>query len=173
MHFVIGFIIIGAAYRWGDWRNWKKYHSTMMYFALGNLLYHYLCANHLLWQLMPDFSLSHSITEMIYTFIVFPATALLFLTNYPEDRMKVVFHYIQWVLIYGGTEYVLHMFGRIQYQYGWGFWWSLLFDCTMFPMLRLFSVKPLLAYLVSAVLTVFWVVLFKVPVNVPIELRGS
>ncbi|MDQ0899406.1 hypothetical protein [Paenibacillus sp. V4I7] len=81
MHFVIGFIIIGAAYRWGDWRNWKKYHSTMMYFALGNLLYHYLCANHLLWQLMPDFSLSHSITEMIYTFIVFPATALLFLTT--------------------------------------------------------------------------------------------
>ncbi|MFD0697531.1 CBO0543 family protein [Paenibacillus sp. GCM10027628] len=171
MHFFIGFFVIVASYRWGDWRNWKKYHTTMTYFAMGNLLYHYLCANHLLWQLKPDVSGTYSITEMVYTFIIFPGTALLFLSNYPQGRAKVIRHYAYWVLIYGGMEYVLYLFGRIHYQYGWGFGWSVLFDCTMFPMLKLFSVKPLRAYLISAVLTVFWVILFKIPVNVPIEFR--
>jgi hypothetical protein len=55
MHLALAFITLLSVWKWGDWRNWEKYHSTMMYFALGNVLYNFLCANHFLWKLKPDF----------------------------------------------------------------------------------------------------------------------
>jgi hypothetical protein len=163
MHIFLAIFVIWATYRWGDWRNWQKYHPTMMYFALGNLLYNFLCANHMLWTLAPDVLSNAGLTEMVYTFIIFPASALLFLTNYPQGRKKVFFHYVQWVLIYGSGEYIFYLFGRIYYQYSWSFAWSIAFNIIMFPMLKLFSVKPLIAYILSALLTVFWMKMFHIP----------
>jgi hypothetical protein len=43
----------------------------------------------------------------------------------------------------------------------------------MFPMLRLHYKKPLYAYAISAIMCVFWVWIFNVPVDVPIEKRGG
>lgn len=162
MHLFMAIFTLWASYRWGDLRNWQKYHPTMMYFSLGNLLYNFLCDDHMLWTLTPDL-FNTGVTEMLYTFIIFPATALLFLTNYPTGRMKTVFHYVQWILIYGGMEYIYSLTNRIAYDYGWSLGWSIVFDCIMFPMLKLFSVKPLLAYGLSVCLTVFWMKLFHVP----------
>ncbi|MBD2872815.1 CBO0543 family protein [Paenibacillus arenilitoris] len=173
MHFALGVITLICAWRWGDWRNWKQYHHTMMYFALGNLLYNFLSANHFLWKLNPDFMPNHSMTEMVYTFVTFPATALLFLTNYPDGRKKKRLHYLQWIGIYVIVEWFFRDTGRILYQHGWSLMWSAIFDITMFPMLRLHYKRPLLAYAISAVLCVFWVMLFDVPVDVPIEKRGG
>jgi hypothetical protein len=172
MHFAIGILTLIAAWKWGDWKNWRIYHTSMLYFALGNLLYNFLTANHFLWKLKPDFLPTHSLTEMVYTFITFPATALIYLSKYPQASIKKQIVYILgWVCIYGGVETILMLTGRMQYQFGWSLGWSVVFDCTMFPMLRLFYKKPLLAYVISAALCVFWVWLFDVPVNVPIEKR--
>lgn len=162
MHLFVAIFSVWASYRWGDWRNWQKYQPTMMYFAIGNLLYNYLCAERMLWTLTPDWFGDTGLTELIYTFLTFPATALLFLTNFPQGRMKVFFHYVQWVLIYGGVEYIYSLTGRIEYQYGWSLGWSIIFNIIMFPMLKLFSVKPLLAYGFSMMLTVFWMKMFHV-----------
>lgn len=171
MHLFIALWAMLSVWKWGDWRNWQKYHTTLMYFAMGNLLYNFLCANYFLWKLKPDFFPNHSLTEMVYTFITFPSTALLFLTHYPSEKGKQVVYYLKWIALYVGVEWILAGTDRIIYEHGWNLKWSVFFDCTMFPMLFLFHKRPLLAYGISAVMCIGWVWLFDVPVNVPIELR--
>jgi hypothetical protein len=173
MHITIAIVCIIAVWRRGVWRQWKKYHTTMMYFALGNLLYNFLTANHFLWRFNSEPLANHSMVEMLYTFIIFPATALLFLAKYPEGKgyKRITLHILVWVAIYGGFEYIYVLTERIEYQYGWTLGWSIFFDFTMFPMLRLFHKHPIIAYIISFFMAIFWVHLFDVPVEVPVEDR--
>ncbi|TVY04005.1 CBO0543 family protein [Paenibacillus cremeus] len=172
MHFAIAVLILIVAWKRGDWKNWRDYHTTMMYFVLGDLLYLFLTANYALWRLKPDILLNNAFTEMIYMFVTFPLTALLFLSKYPKgDIGKQVIYILNWVLIYAAVEWILLITGRIIYQHGWNLYWSIIFDCTIFPMLRLFYKRPVLAYGISLIMCVFWVWYFKVPVNVPVEIK--
>ena len=34
------------AWRFGDWRNWKNYQSTILYLITSDLLYNFLCYNY-------------------------------------------------------------------------------------------------------------------------------
>lgn len=171
MHVATSFIVIFIIYFWGDWRNWKQYHSTMLYIALCNLLYNFLTANHFLWRLNADFISNHTLTEMLYTFIVFPGTIILFLGNYPKGLKWQIVHHVKWIVIYITWEGFFLFTNRIEYQYGWSIWWSLTILCFMFPAIRLHERKPLLTYILSAIATVVFIWLFDVPVNVPVEDR--
>lgn len=171
MHVGLTLFVIFAVWRWGDWRNWQKYHTVMLYFALGNLAYNFLTANHFLWRLEADFISNHTLTEMLYTFVVFPGTALLFICNYPDTKRKVWMHYLYWIIIYVGIEWVMTTTGHIKYQFGWGLVWSAAFDCLMFPMLRLYYRKPLLSYIISVPLALFFILYFDIPVHLPVEER--
>ncbi|MBU8905323.1 CBO0543 family protein [Desertibacillus haloalkaliphilus] len=173
MHVLTAIISIIAVYFWGDWRNWEKYHTTMLFYALGNLAYNFLTANYFLWRMDADFISNHTLTEMLYTFIVFPATIILFLGNYPKGLIKQVLHNIQWIAIYAVWEYVFSLTGHIEYQYGWSFWWSVFFLCFMFPLFKLHERKPLVAYVLAALIAVTFIWLFDVPVHVPVEERGQ
>lgn len=119
MHIAITIFIIFAVWRWGDWRNWEKYHTVMLFFALGNMLYNFLTAGHFLWRLESITFPNHTTTEMLYTIFVFPGTALLFICNYPKGRMKIFLHYVYWIVLYVGVEAVITFTGHIKYQYGW------------------------------------------------------
>ncbi|UJF31231.1 CBO0543 family protein [Paenibacillus hexagrammi] len=172
MHFALALLVAIIVWRKGVWREWSKYHTTMMFFAVGNVTYNFLTANYFLWKMKPDFFPNHSITEMIYSFITFPSTALLFLSAYPEsDTFKAVIHHVKWILIYVLIEWFFTTNDRMIYQHGWNLWWSAAFDVTMFPILRLHHKRPILTYGISVVLCVFWIWMFDVPVNVPIEQR--
>lgn len=165
--------MITIVYKAGDWRNWHKYHTVMMYFALGNLLYNFLTANYFLWRLEADFIPTHTLTEMLYTFIIFPATSLLFIGNYPENESKwrKIRHTLWYIFWYAAVEFVFMHTGHIKYQYGWSYFWSVGFDCFMFPMLRLFYKRPLIAYLLSIPIAIFFLWFFEVPVQIPVEKR--
>ncbi|MCA1029814.1 hypothetical protein LCL95_02055 [Bacillus timonensis] len=173
LHVFISVIVILSVILRGDWREWKTYHTTMMYFALGNLTYNFLCASYFLWRFNPDFLSNHTLTEMLYTFIVFPATALMFLSHYPEGKgvKKILLHYVTWITIYVSVEYIYTLTDSILYKYGWGLAWSAAFDVLMFPMLRLFHKRPVVAYILSVPIAIFWIWLFDVPVHLPIEKR--
>jgi hypothetical protein len=174
MHIFLALLsIISVAVR-GDHQKWKHFYPTMQYIALGNLTYNFLCASHWLWQLSPDVKwFNYTLLEMSYTFITFPFTALMFLSRYPEGQGKwrVFRHYLFWIALYVGFEIVLIFSGGIIYKFGWGLLWSALFDCIMFPFLRLHYKKPLLTMLLSVPMTIFWVLLFEIPVSVPIDKR--
>ncbi|WP_186579276.1 CBO0543 family protein [Aquibacillus kalidii] len=171
MHVFISILVISAVWLKGDWKHWEKYHSVMLYFAIGNLTYNFLTANHFLWRIDPDFLFNHTLTEMIYTFIIFPGCALLFIGNFPKGRSKVVKHYAFWLIVFIVGEYLLTLTDHIKYQYGWHLGWSALFDCIMFPMMKLFYHRPLLAYIISIPLAIFFIWYFDVPVHLPVEDR--
>ncbi|MFD1039707.1 CBO0543 family protein [Virgibacillus byunsanensis] len=171
MHVLTAIISIIAVFIFGNWRNWKKYHATLIFFALGNLAYNFLTANYFLWRLDADFLSNHTMTEMSYTFIVFPATGLLFLDNYPEEVMKQIGHTLQWIFIYAVWEFVFNVTGDIEYQYGWTYWWSVAVLFVMFPILKLHVEHPLIAYVLFGVVAIVLIWWFEVPVHVPVEER--
>jgi hypothetical protein len=173
MHVATALFVIFAVWRWGDWRHWDKYHNSMLFIALGNLLYNFTTAGYFLWRLDADFLSNHTLTEMVYTFVIFPGTALLYLCNYPTQTKKQIVHTGKWILIYILWELFFVLTGRIEYQYGWNIGWSFAFLFVMFPFLKLHQEHPLLTYVLSGVVaaTVIW--LFDVPVHVPVEQRSK
>lgn len=174
MHLTLALISIIAVWIRKDYRNWKPIYATMQYIAIGNLTYNFLCASHWLWQLNPDLKwFNHSLMEMTYTFITFPATALMFLSRYPEGEglLRILRHYSFWIVLYVICEIILITTNGIIYKYGWGLWWSALFDCIMFPFLLLHYRKPLLTLILSVPMTVFWIWFFDIPVHIPIPDR--
>ncbi|MDT8858737.1 hypothetical protein N0O92_00750 [Alkalihalobacillus sp. MEB130] len=173
MHVLTAIISIIVAYFWGDWRNWEKYHTTLLFFALGNLVYNFLTANYFLWRMDADFISNHTLTEILYTFTVFPATGLLFLGNYPKTGFKQILHTLQWIAIYGIWEYVFTLTGNIKYQYGWTLGWSIVALFIMFPLLRLHHKHPLVAYVLFGLVCVGFIWLFDIPVHLPVEERAN
>lgn len=166
MHIAVFIFSVFAAWRWGDWKNWHKYHTTMLYVAVGNLLYNFIYQDHYLWQLKPPMLFnSHFCGELFYTFIVFPGTALILLTNYPKAPIKQVFRILKFVLIYIILEWIMQMLGTIVYNYGWSIWWSLAWNCLMFPIMVLHHKKPLAAYIASIVFVIVVVIIFPVPLT--------
>jgi hypothetical protein len=95
---------------------------------------------------------------MAYTIITFPLTALMFLSHYPEGqgRWRIFRHYLFWIGLFAIGIFLL-IRGNIIYKYGWGIWWSALFDCLMFPFIRLHYKRPLLTLIISVPMTIFWV----------------
>ena len=156
----IGTIII--AWKWGDWKNWQKYHSTMIYIAMGSLLYYFLYCDHWLWQYKPGFLVTTVIADMLSTFIILPLTCLLFLTNYPDKSYGQVIKIIKYSAIFILFEMIYSKFGLFAYNYGWNIWWSLAWDFMMFPMLALHHKKPLKAYGASIIVMILMLILFPV-----------
>lgn len=39
-----------ACWKWGNWRNWKEYYPTILYFIIGDLSYKVLFYNKTLWE---------------------------------------------------------------------------------------------------------------------------
>ena len=151
-----------ATWRWGDWRSWRKYHSTMLYVALCNLFYAFLYSGHHLWRVKPDFG-GYKISDSLFTFIVFPLTALLLLSNYPQNFKGQILRIFKYVTIYFVVEYVYNVFGKIEYDYGWKLLYSFVWLCMMFFLMVLHHKNPLLTYAISFLFVVVMLILF--PVN--------
>lgn len=163
MHVAITLLTIFAAWRWGDRKNWKQYHPTMLFITAGGLLYEYLTKDYTLWVFRPDFLYNHKLTIIVYALVTMPLSVLIFLSHYPQTLKRQILYLAEWVIIYASVELVLLYFGRISYQHGWNFVHSLLFNTIMFPMLRLHHTRPLRAYQISVVIIVVLMLLFKVP----------
>ena len=167
MHLAFTVLTMLAAWRWADWRNWTTYQSSMFYIATGGLLYEYLTKHYPMWKFHADFLYSHRIVVIVYALITMPLTVLLFLSRYPstERLWRQLRYYGIWITIYIIAEHFLRWFGYISYEHGWTFWYSLLFDMIMFPMIRLHFTKPGLALLCSVGITGLLMLWFEVPIE--------
>ena len=167
MHLVFTLLMIFAAFRWGDWRNWKHYQASMFYVATGGLLYEYLTRTYTLWKFHADILYNEQIVVSIYALITMPLSVLLFLSRYPVSKRALakIRYYAVWIFIYIAGEFFLRHAGYISYENGWTFWYSLLFDIMMFPMIRLHYIKPGPALILSVGITVFLMLWFGVPME--------
>lgn len=156
MRVIFSFLWAVAAWKWGDWRNWERYYPTILFFITVAFGAHIISTNHRLWVLT-DYALDTSQTVNLFldAFIIFPATIFLYLSNFPDKIKDQLFHILKWVAIYGTLEYLVTFCSLVMYENGWSIWWSILFDCVMFPILAIHHKRPLLAWALSAAFTVF------------------
>ena len=143
MNLAVDLLIILAVWRWADWKNWRKYHASMLFATMMCLLYNVLALtnNYFLWKMIPSF-FSYTLEEIIHCFILLPGTALLFLSNWPW--LAQVLHLLKWVAIYMIGETILSYFAYIQYFNGWRLGYSTFQLCDVSRDLTI--TKPHLAY---------------------------
>ena len=164
MHVAIAFLTIIASFKWGDWKNWHKYHSTMLYIMAGGLLYEYIVSNHTLWEFHPDFLYGHKMTVIVYAMLTMPVSVLIYLSLYPDNKnwRKKIVYVLKWILVYIAVEWILMVTNRISYNHGWNIWYSLCFDALMFPMLRIHHTYPVIAYPISISIVILIMLCFGI-----------
>lgn len=141
---ISGFLF--AAWKWGDWQNWRKYYPSMLFVMVVNLSASYITYHYPLWIFNDDFLVSTEMTvEFLNTYVNLPATALVYLTKFPADGLGKKLSYIScWVLLYGLLELIDNkIIGGISYANGWAWPYSVLFDLAMFLIIWTHHVKPL------------------------------
>jgi hypothetical protein len=165
MHIIVILWSIFAAWRWSDWRNWRTYHATMLFMPLANLIYGLLVLgkDFFLWRYQGDYLFSKETADVFYTIIVFPATVLLFLSNYPKGNIPQIIHILKYVAIYCTIEWIALHVGAIKHGHGWSFQWSIGFNAVTFITLRLHHKNPVFAYVFSILFTLFLLHKFNVP----------
>ena len=151
MFIAIVVAVMILTWKFADWRNWQRYQATMLFFVGGNLFYYFVYHDHFLWAFVPD-TFNHHIMEIIYSFTVYPLTVLMFLSGMPVILKKRIFHIASYIAVFASVELILHLIGRMVYDYGWNFGLSVAWNCMMFPLLAIHQKKPLIAYGICFVL---------------------
>jgi hypothetical protein len=169
-HIIISIISIFGARKWGDWRNWKLYYPTILYMIIGDLTYISLSSNQPLWEYDSPI-ISNDFAELLIAFVVFPCTCLIFFKLYSEvNSSKRLMVYILFFLfcafVYTSIEGLSFCLGFISYHNGWNLYWSLVFNCIMFPLLLLHYKKPLLVWLPSIILALLVMHRFNLPFSI-------
>lgn len=160
MQILLCLLYVLAAWKWGDWRNWRKYYPTYVYVLASEAIAFIVTYNHTLWRFNPSFLLpDHTMSEASFAFIVFPATVLLYLSRYPNDGPgKQATWTGLWIAGFTATEAVTHYLGIIVYENGWCIGWSAVFNLIMFPVLRVHYLQPGLAWCLWGVYAAFiWI----------------
>ncbi|MGY3717475.1 CBO0543 family protein [Sutcliffiella cohnii] len=81
------------AYFFVDWKNWRDYYPTILYFIVFNLLYNFIFYNYTLWKyraVTVDW-LNHTIIDISFTFIIVPIVLMIYLRYYPEGKKQFLY----------------------------------------------------------------------------------
>jgi hypothetical protein len=167
---VMAAIFILCAYKWGDWKNWRKYYPTMLFFGMGALIYTVTFHTKPLWQFQTDF-LVPALNELFVIFTIFFSTALLFLSNLKKKLIPQIVYILLWIALYMSIELFTTSIGMQKNSNGWTIWWSLLFNIIMFPLLILHHKKPLFAWILSFIFLASIMKIFSMPFIVSIYLN--
>ncbi|SMD09413.1 CBO0543 family protein [Sporomusa malonica] len=152
-----------AVWKWGDWKNWKKYYPTVLFVMVVNLGASYITYHHGLWNYHQDQLVkTQSTVELINSFVMLPSSTFVFLSNFPVNRKLYQYGYILlWVLIFSSLEYIDKTIGGIYYSNGWLWQISTIFDIAMFSIIRLHHLSPLRAWLITLFLTGVILIVFN------------
>ncbi|XJZ28824.1 CBO0543 family protein [Bacillota bacterium Lsc_1132] len=165
-----GLFYIGIALKWADWKNWKQYYPTILFFMVGDLLYQFLFFRYSMWEYVPigiDANWAkHTHISLLIMFIKYPLTVLIFLGHLPGEKRNRFLYILGWTLLYMVDEAIDLMTGGIVHRHGWNIWWSSLFTFIMFTFLAIHYKNPLFAWLLSAAFAIFLWNQFDVPASI-------
>jgi len=153
-----------AAYKLGDWKNWRKYYPSMLFMGMGDLIYNLVFFNKKLWTFNPGI-LNPIFNELLVIFTIFSCTVLIFLTHFPKTFFKQVQYIILWVIIYIIIEVIMMKLGLQYNKNGWTIWWSLLHNFYQFPLIAIHHKKPYLAWSLAIMILIIMMRFFGVPLT--------
>jgi hypothetical protein len=157
-------IFLATCYKWGDWKNWKYYYPTILFFIAGDYIEAFATSEKSLWEYSATV-FSGEVTHLITSLIIYPCSILLLLPLYPKSGAgKKFMHIILWVFVFTVLEYIEIKFKILTYYNGWRFSYSVLFDCVMIPLLILHQRKPPLAWLGALIFGSIIGFVFQLPV---------
>ncbi|MCQ6275465.1 hypothetical protein JMM81_10900 [Bacillus sp. V3B] len=162
--FINAFYLI-AGIIWGDWRNWKKYYPTILFFILGDFLYNFLLYNKSTWMFHDLILPNHTTITILAMTISYTATVLIYLGRFPSGWKNRFLWFLLWSGIFLVAEYVNSKLGFITYHNGWNIWWSVLFTGIIFLILPIHHKRPLIAWLLSIVIIFTLLSIFDVKMS--------
>jgi len=168
MHLLLSIILISVCFFKKAWQKIHHYQLTIMYVIICDLLYNLLCRNKLLWKYKPDIFHDYPIiVDLLHSFINLPVITLLYLANYPfkSNFLKQGKYVLQWIICSLVIESLFLYFNRIELINGYKTWMEILFYTVMYLMLRLHHVRPLLSYVLSVIVIIFLLLVFKIPLK--------
>ncbi|SPF51613.1 conserved membrane hypothetical protein [Candidatus Desulfosporosinus infrequens] len=152
MRLLLPLIWILSAFKWSDWRNWKSYYPTILFFIVGDLIYNFIAYNHPLWEPTSP-KLGVTLSVLLVNVTCWPASTLLYLTHFPlVGKLKKALYILKWVVLFTLIELICSWFGNFKYSNGWNIGWSILFDTVMFPLLKIHHEKPPIAWALAFLL---------------------
>lgn len=155
-------IFLAITFQWGDWRHWKQYYPTILFWALGNFICIYLTIDKPLWKfttIVPT-----PIADILMSSVIFPCAVLLFLPYFPEhSSVKKLLYICLWVFIFSFIEWWALQIRHFAYFNGWKLSYSIIFNLVMFTLLQIHYKDPRWAWLISLVSAVFIMTYFKIP----------
>ncbi len=165
MRILLSIILVISCWKLGDIKNWRTYYPTILYVIINNLLYSFFVSEkkYFLWKLEPDFLLNPTFSFLVQNFIIFPCLIILFLSYLPKYQHKKITYLIIFASILVGIEITMYLTGRISYHHGWNFGWSIGFNILWVLMMKLHFYKPIPAWVVSFIITSFFIIYFRVP----------
>ena len=148
-----------------DWKSWKEYYPTILYYCTMNFLYEFLYYNHTLFafRAVTTSLLNHTIIQLAFIFFIMPVADLIYLQRYPRNWKNAVIYIFVWSTFFWAIEFLFFQKGMFVYDNGWNIWHSYWFDILMFVMLRIHFKRPVLALALSAVAVAAMVLCFPIP----------
>jgi len=169
MHFIYNALFLIAGVIWGDWKKWRDYYPTILFFFTGDLLKNFLLYNYMMWSYQEtifgeSILSSHTIISLMIMFVVYPSTILVYLGRFPKTAWKAILWVGLWVSAYTCIEFINERYlNLINHHHGWDIVWSIVFNIVMFFLLRVHFKNPLLAWGLSAIWIIFLLNVFNVP----------
>ncbi len=157
-------IILSSAavcYKWGDWRNWKKYYPTILFVICGDLIYNFVFHDFTLWRYTnwPN----HTFVNLMYMFLVYPSVVITYLTRYPRKRSHAVLYVLGWAIFGVLFERIAVSFGNFTYENSWNIWWSSGFFLMGFMLIKLHYHHPIITWATAFFFLFLYMFLFHIP----------
>ncbi|MFC0523825.1 CBO0543 family protein [Pontibacillus salicampi] len=145
----------------------QQTYQTVQYFIIFNLVYNFLYYNHTLWeyQAITTPVLNHTFIELSFTFIILPIAVVVYLKYFPVSRGHQIWYLGWWVVFFTFIEFLFYRMNMFVYDNGWGVLDSLWFNVLMFFMIRLHFLKPMVAFLMSIIITIVLIQFFPIPLD--------
>jgi len=146
MDVILSIVVIVITIKWGDYKNWRAYYPTFLFWALGNFLYLHLTKAKPLWVFTTPL-VPRQIADILMALFMFPCFLLLFLPYYPEKgTLKKCSYILLWVFIFSYIEFWAIKIGHFAYFNGWRFLYSVLFNIFMFILIVIHQKNPFRAW---------------------------
>jgi hypothetical protein len=164
-HIILVVIVILMSIYTNSIRDIPKHYKSLLFVSFFNSIYYLLCRRHLVWEFIPN-GINWLVIRMVHILIVTPLIVVMFLSTMPHTFWMQIIHLLRSVLIATIVEYIAHKKQLILYAHGWNILWSALLYLMMYAYSYLFIRQPLTSLVLSLFSTAFYVLKFKVPLQI-------